>query len=451
MALRLASAFVGAVAAGAGGLAAGRGVCDSLALRVFFLRADGEAGVTWDATEFELVSEGFSLPRSKLIQRTEGGTSRGGRSRGGTMGSGDLRWEPVERWSIRSSCWRARTSSPSTAVWFFSIGSLAVGSLAITSGQANLIVRRKRVTQHPKLVIRSALSIRWSSVAKCFTKNLSGARIESNLADFVRFFASALQRSATLTTLLRSLHIWQSLSAGDGDEVRTGVSTCHRILRLFLPPVSANKKVPVSKAATAIVPERTSAVLQEPDISGLEADVRLVARCKRGEPVAWSEIYQSFHDRLQASIRPILGPMANDASLVDEIAARVWYALIRNDFELLGRFDPARGCRLSTFLGVIAKHEARQLLRSERRRRSREQGASKIEATSTLAVRELELASDEEFLATLTPSERAFYVEVLLAPEGAIPAKEYTKANAWQLTHRVKEKMAEFLFGGDVG
>jgi DNA-directed RNA polymerase specialized sigma24 family protein len=212
--------------------------------------------------------------------------------------------------------------------------------------------------------------------------------------------------------------------------------------------VPSNKKVSVHKDSDTRVPERTEAVFPEPDRSGLEADVRLVARCKRGEPVAWSEIYQSFHDRLQASIRPILGPMANDASLVDEIAARVWYALIRNDFELLGRFDPTRGCRLSTFLGVIAKHEARQLLRSERRRRTREQGASKVEATSPLAAREQEIASDEEFLATLTPSERAFYVEVVLAPADAIPAREYSKANAWQLTHRVREKLEDFLFGG---
>ena len=43
--------------------------------------------------------------------------------------------------------------------------------------------------------------------------------------------------------------------------------------------------------------------------------------------------------------------------------------------KLLGKFDVARGCRLSTFLSVLAKNETRVLLRSERRRRWRRAGA----------------------------------------------------------------------------
>ena len=212
--------------------------------------------------------------------------------------------------------------------------------------------------------------------------------------------------------------------------------------------MTANKKGVARAVASEPAIERASQAETLSELSALDLDLQLVQRCMRGDASAWSEIYRAFHDRLLASVRPLLGPLASDASLVDEIGARVWYSLVRNDFELLGRFDASRGCRLSTYLGVIAKHEARQLLRSERRRRSREQGASKVEATSSLAARELAMASDEEFLATLTPSERAFYVEVLLAPADAIPAKEYTKANAWQLTHRVKEKLADYLFGG---
>jgi DNA-directed RNA polymerase specialized sigma24 family protein len=213
--------------------------------------------------------------------------------------------------------------------------------------------------------------------------------------------------------------------------------------------VPANNKKPLARAKTHESETiRVNSSPPEPEVSALEADLKLVQRCRRGEPAAWSEMYRAFHDRLLASVRPILGPMANDASLVDEIGARVWYAVIRNDFELLGRFDTSRGCRLSTFLGVIAKHEARQLLRSERRRRSREQGASKSEACSSPGLAQLEAASDQEFLETLTPSERAFYVDVLLAHAEAAPAREYSKANAWQLTHRVREKLSDFLFGG---
>ena len=67
------------------------------------------------------------------------------------------------------------------------------------------------------------------------------------------------------------------------------------------------------------------------------------------------------------SIRAFLGRYAGDPSLVDEIGARVWYALVKNDFALLARFDVRRGCRLQSFVCLLAKAEARLVMRSERR------------------------------------------------------------------------------------
>jgi DNA-directed RNA polymerase specialized sigma24 family protein len=174
----------------------------------------------------------------------------------------------------------------------------------------------------------------------------------------------------------------------------------------------------------------------------------LVEKCLVGDSAAWSQLYQQFHDRLLASIRPILGSLASDATLVDEIGARVWYALVKNDFELLGRFDAARGCQLSTFLGIIAKREAKQLLRSERRRRTREYGASRPDLCSGSSG-DLDAAAEQEFLATLTPSERTFYSEVLVGSPAGAANRGYSQSNVWQLTHRVREKLAQFLFEGD--
>jgi hypothetical protein len=176
------------------------------------------------------------------------------------------------------------------------------------------------------------------------------------------------------------------------------------------------------------------------------ADRRLVDACLAGESGAWSLLYRRFHDGLVASIRSFLGRSSSDTSLVDEIAARVWYALVRNDFELLSRFDVRRGCRLSTFLSVLAKTEARLLLRSERRRRVREQAVSRSESAAKNSDQSTESLSEEEFAATLSPAEKAFYEDVLKASSlDANSASRYSQQNTWQLRHRVRKKLEKFI------
>ena len=78
--------------------------------------------------------------------------------------------------------------------------------------------------------------------------------------------------------------------------------------------------------------------------AGLSADAALASRCLAGDVAAWEELYAQCHEPLLVSIRVMLGPQSADASLVDEIAARVWYALVAKDGELLARYKPSRGC-----------------------------------------------------------------------------------------------------------
>ncbi len=173
----------------------------------------------------------------------------------------------------------------------------------------------------------------------------------------------------------------------------------------------------------------------------------LVERCLSGEVLAWSQIYRQFHDSLLAAIRNFLGRAGQDTDLVEEIAARVWYALIKNDFELLAKFDAARGCRLSTFLSVVAKSETRMLLRSERRRKNREQLASKSEVAGDRPTDAGDVLSDEEFLITLSRAEKSFYLSVLVGePDTRKKAEHsYSPQNLWQLRHRIRKKLERFL------
>jgi len=184
----------------------------------------------------------------------------------------------------------------------------------------------------------------------------------------------------------------------------------------------------------------------------VQRDGRLVERCLSGDVSAWSEIYQEQHDSLLALIRRFLNRAGRDLNLVEEIAARVWYALIKNDFELLSKFDVARGCRLATYLAVVAKNETRVLFRSERRRKTREQLASRRDITAAPSVVESSrLVADDEFLTTLSQAERAFFQDVLMAP--AVDREEaeqaYSAENNWQLRSRVRKKLEQYISQSD--
>lgn len=183
----------------------------------------------------------------------------------------------------------------------------------------------------------------------------------------------------------------------------------------------------------------------------VQRDGQLIHRCLAGDVSAWSEIYREFHDSLLVSIRRYLNRAGQDANLVEEIAARVWYALIKNGFELLAKFDVSRGCRLSTYLSVVAKNETRVLFRSERRRRSREQLASKPDITDENLIESHQLMSDGEFLVTLSQAERAYFLDVLVASPTDREAAEqsYSTENNWQLRHRIRRKLELYISESD--
>ena len=110
----------------------------------------------------------------------------------------------------------------------------------------------------------------------------------------------------------------------------------------------------------------------------------------------------------------MLGPAGSDFSRVDEIAARVWYALVRNDGELLGQFDRKRETRLGGFLHGLARIEVLQYFRTEYRRRARETACCS-RANGGSAVSDWQVAAMiEDFATTLSATEQEFLEEHLL-------------------------------------
>lgn len=177
-------------------------------------------------------------------------------------------------------------------------------------------------------------------------------------------------------------------------------------------------------------------------------DAEIVRRCLAGDSRGWEELYDLCHPRLLEAISYLLGKSGRDASLVDEIAARVWYAVVRDEGRLLARFDSERNCRLGVFFVGLARNELMRYLRAESRRRSREfAGGFRLFSASRLSERQLALMMNE-FARTLNPAERSFLENVLLAPpdqEDAAAEQSLSRSNFWQRRHRIRHKLQVFL------
>ena len=181
------------------------------------------------------------------------------------------------------------------------------------------------------------------------------------------------------------------------------------------------------------------------DVGGVDADRRLAKRCVAGEVTAWEEMYGRFHESLCRAIRGMLGTGGSDLSRVDEIAARVWYALVRDDGELLNRFDPARHTRLAGFLRGLARIEIMQYYRAEFRRRAQETTCCTDRASGETAASAWQVsAMIDDFASTLTPGEQEFLEEHLLNPSED-GQQRWSDATIWQRCHRIRQKLKTFF------
>lgn len=158
-----------------------------------------------------------------------------------------------------------------------------------------------------------------------------------------------------------------------------------------------------------------------PDARRNGVDGRLVQRCLAGEAEAWDLLFRQAHPILLESARYLLGPNRRDDDLVEEIASRVWYALLRDNHRVLARYDAAEN-HLGAYLFGVAKREIQQFWRAQRRRLTHEsQGGQRNSSCDHAA--ELEASALlQEFLAQLNAGEQEFLAGFLL-PARTPPAE----------------------------
>jgi DNA-directed RNA polymerase specialized sigma24 family protein len=174
-------------------------------------------------------------------------------------------------------------------------------------------------------------------------------------------------------------------------------------------------------------------------------DRLLVERCLAGDDDAWEQVYRQCHPRLLGFIDGMLRRRGAPADLRDDLAARVWHLVLADDGARLARFRADRGCRLSTFLSAIASKEILRHLRSEVRQRHRDGQSVRPAAEPDQASPWSVWAQLREFMGTLSPRERAYCEDCLLAEPSSDAAAQFSDTNAWQLRHRVRRKLQNYL------
>ena len=99
-------------------------------------------------------------------------------------------------------------------------------------------------------------------------------------------------------------------------------------------------------------------------------DRELLVRVLRNESRGWNELvrrYRSLIYRCISKVTSKYAPFASNAD-VDEVFAEVLLALLRDDMHKLRMYDPARGTKLGSWIGIIAVNSAYDFLRSSFRR-----------------------------------------------------------------------------------
>lgn len=185
------------------------------------------------------------------------------------------------------------------------------------------------------------------------------------------------------------------------------------------------------------------------DCTVMQKDLELVNRCLKGDLAGWREMFDCCQPQMMATVQSLLKSQGQNINLAEEIAARVWFALVSMNGNLLERFDAHRGCSITTFCNALARHELLEYWRTERRHRNRELIAAGQRPDFQRSDSDESRIVWVEFVDTLTKREREFLERVLVAPHNEPFQDTLSQANRWQLRSRVLSKLKLYSNSSD--
>jgi RNA polymerase sigma-70 factor (ECF subfamily) len=185
-------------------------------------------------------------------------------------------------------------------------------------------------------------------------------------------------------------------------------------------------------------------------------DTALVAALIADDARAWREFNSRFSRLVLSTISRVTARFSALVSPEDlrEIYATFCVQLLANDKLKLRSFDPARGNKLSTWLGLLASHTAYDFLRGTRREPRRAALSEAEELSSTLpdpcesALLRERAALVGQLLSSFTDKDRAFiqlYFAEGLAPECVAERLNISVKTVYSKKHKIQARLQALL------
>jgi RNA polymerase sigma-70 factor, ECF subfamily len=185
-------------------------------------------------------------------------------------------------------------------------------------------------------------------------------------------------------------------------------------------------------------------------------DAALVSALIADDPRAWREFNTRFSRLVLSTISRVTARFSGVVSQEDlrEIYATFCVQLLANDKIKLRSFDPERGNKLSTWLGLLASHTAYDFLRGARREPRRAALSEAEDLSSTLpdpcesALMRERAALVGQLLSNFTDKDRAFiqlYFGEGLAPECVAERLNISVKTVYSKKHKIQARLQALL------
>jgi RNA polymerase sigma-70 factor (ECF subfamily) len=186
-------------------------------------------------------------------------------------------------------------------------------------------------------------------------------------------------------------------------------------------------------------------------------DAELLARVLRRDDVAWNELVRRYRNLIFRCVSRVAHRHARGipAADLDEIFADVLVALVRDDLRKLRLYNPGRGMKLGSWIGMIAIHCAYDHLRGVGRRPMLDKFDGVVDPEVEHERNPLELLMEkerwahlEDMLADFSEKDRTFvqlYFGQGLEPEAIASQMAISLKTVYTKKHKIREHLRDAL------
>ena len=188
------------------------------------------------------------------------------------------------------------------------------------------------------------------------------------------------------------------------------------------------------------------------------SDIDLVKGLVGNDPAAWQALAFRYSRLIQSCIHRVIARFPSIVRADDsaEIMSMLYVQLLSNNRSKLRTFAPERGCKLGTWLGLLATHTAYDFLRSVRRvpraveLAEAEELATESPDPSELTLRSERASSVAAVLAEFTSKDRKFvelYFGEGLDPDEVARRMGISVKTVYSKKHKIQRRLADLLGG----